>query len=152
MERDPPLDLGAAAGLPAFPPIAYGIAVPERAAQGRRVFGVTDEHVSFVNAFAADPGWRELGWLELVRALRHELPPGERFVFRRRLIVAPRSDVAAATDLAFPMLGFADGSSGIAGSVAPAGVRGLVEVREAASDAPLTQVAEIGRASCRERV
>jgi hypothetical protein len=38
--------------------------------------------------------------------------PGERFVFRRRLVVAPRSDVAAATDLAFPMLGFADGSSG----------------------------------------
>ncbi len=136
-----PFTLVAAAGLPAFPPIAYAVAVPERAAAGLRVFGVTDEHVSFVNAFAADPGWSELTWLRLVRALRFELPPGERFVFRRRLLVAPRSDVAAATDLAFPMLRFADGSSGIAGSVMPAGVRCVIEVREAASDAPVTQVA-----------
>jgi hypothetical protein len=136
-----PFTLVAAAGLPAFPPIAYAIAVPERAAAGLRVFGVTDEHVTFVNAFAADPGWPELTWLRLVRALRSELAAGERFVFRRRLVVGPRSDVASATDLAFPMLGFADATGGIAGSVAPAGVRCVIEVRDAASGAPVTQVA-----------
>jgi hypothetical protein len=136
-----PFTLVAAAGLPAFPPIAYGIAVPERAARGLRVFGVTDEHVTFVNAFAADPGWSELGLLALARALRSELAPGERFVFRRRLLVGERSDVASITDRAFPMLGFADGTSGVSGRVEPAGVRCVVEVRDAASAAPLTQVA-----------
>jgi hypothetical protein len=135
-----PFTLVAAAGLPAFAPIAYAIAVPERAAAGLRVFGVTDEHVTFVNAFAADPGWPELTWLRLARALRYELAAGERFVFRRRLVVGPRSDVAAATDLAFPMLGFADGRSGIEGSLAPAGLRCVVEAQAAASGAPLTQV------------
>lgn len=136
-----PFTLVAAAGLPAFAPIAYGIAVPEHAAAGRRVFGVTDEHVTFVNALAADAGWSELGLLRLARALRHEIPAGERFVFRRRLLVGERSDVASITDRAFPMLGFADGASGVAGSVAPAGVRCVIEVQDAASGAPLTQVA-----------
>ncbi len=135
-----PFTLVAAAGAPAFPPIAYGIAVPERAARGLRVFGVTDEHVTFVNAFVADPGWSELGLLTLARALRSELAAGERFVFRRRLLVGERSDVAAITDLAFPMLGFADGTSGVSGSVAPAGVRCVIEVLHAASGAALTQV------------
>jgi len=136
-----PFTLVAAAGLPAFPPIAYGIAVPDLAAQGRRVFGVTDEHVTFVNALAADPGWSELGLLRLARALRHEIPAGGRFVFRRRLVVGERSDVAAITDLVFPMLGFTDGKSGVSGSVAPSGVRCVIEVLHAASGAPLTQVA-----------
>jgi hypothetical protein len=131
----------AAAGLPAFPPIAYALAVPERAAEGLRVFGVTDEHVSFANAFAADPGWDELTLLRLARALRHRMAPGERFVVRRRLVVGARSDVAAATDLVFPMLGFADAESGVAGSVRPAGTRCVVEVRDATSGAPLTQAA-----------
>jgi hypothetical protein len=139
-----PFTLVAAAGLPAFPPIAYGLLVPERAAAGLRVFGVTDEHVSFANAFAADPGWPELTLLRLARALRSELAPGERFVFRRRLVVGDRADVAAATDLAFPMLGFADGRSGIEGAVAPAGMRCVVEAQEAASGAPLTQVEAAG--------
>jgi hypothetical protein len=144
-----PFTLVAAAGLPAFPPIAYAIAVPERAAAGLRVFGVTDEHVTFVNAFAADPGWPELTLLRLARALRSELAAGERFVFRRRLVVGPRSDVASATDLAFPMLGFADAAGGVAGSVAPAGVRCVVEVREAASGAPVTQAAAASDGSYR---
>ena len=136
-----PFTLVAAAGLPAFAPIAYGIAVPERAALGLRVFGVTDEHVTFVNALAVDPGWSELGALRLAKALRFELAAGERFVFRRRLIVGERSDVASITDRAFPMLGFADGTSGVSGSVAPAGVRCVIEALHAASGAPLTQVA-----------
>ena len=136
-----PFTLVAAAGLPAFPPIAYAIAVPERVAAGLRVFGVTDEHVSFVNAFVADPGWDELTLLRLARGIRSELGPGERFVFQRRLVVGPRSDVASVTDRAFPMLGFADGASGVAGEVAPPGVRCVVEVSDAASGAPLTQVA-----------
>jgi hypothetical protein len=136
-----PFTLVAAAGIRAFPPIAYGIAVPERAARGLRVFGVTDEHVTFVNAFVSDPGWSELGLLALARALRSELAAGERFVFRRRLVVGERSDVASITDRAFPMLGFADGTSGFFGSVAPAGVRCVVEVLQAASGAPLTLVA-----------
>lgn len=136
-----PFTLVAAAGVPAFPPIAYGIAVPERAAAGLRVFGVTDEHVTFVNAFAADPGWPELTLLRLASALRRELAPGERFVFRRRLVVGERSDVASVTDRAFPMLGFADGSSGVTGSVEPVGVRCTIQVEQAETGAPVTQVA-----------
>jgi len=136
-----PFTLVAAAGLEAFPPIAYAIAAPERAAAGRRVFGVTDEHVTLANAFVGDPGWDELTLWRLAAALRSELGPGERFVFERRLVVGPRRDVAAVTDRAFPMLGFADGASGVAGEVAPAGVRCVVEIAEAASGAPLTQAA-----------
>lgn len=136
-----PFTFVAGAGLPAFPPVAYAVAVPERAAEGRRVFGVTDEHVTFVNAFAGDPGWPELTLLRLASALRHELAPGASFVVRRRLIVGSRADVASVSDLAFPMLGFADGASGVAGRVAPAGVRCVVQIDEAASGAPLTQVA-----------
>ncbi len=136
-----PFTLVAAAGVPAFPPIAYGIAVPERAAAGLRVFGVTDEHVTFVNAFAADPGWAELTLLRLASALRRELEPDERFVFRRRLVVGERSDVASITDHAFPMLGFADARSGAEGIVAPAGVRCTIQVEQAETGAPVTQVA-----------
>ena len=127
-------------GLPPWPPVAYGLATPERAAAGLSNFGVTGKHVTLVNAFVADPGWDRVGLLRILLATRGSIPAGEEFVFERRLVVTPGPDVASVTDLVFPMLDFADGSSGIAGRVEPVDVRAVVAV-ETADGSPVTQVA-----------
>ena len=127
-------------GLPPWPPVAYGLATPERAAAGLSNFGVTGKHVTLVNAFVTDPGWDRVGLLRILLATRGSIPAGEEFVFERRLVVTPGPDVASVTDLVFPMLDFADGSSGIAGRVEPVDVRAVVAV-ETADGSPVTQVA-----------
>ena len=128
----------AMSGLPPWPPVAYGLTTPERAAKGLSNFGVTGGHVTLVNAFVDDPGWDQVGLLRLMRAALGSIPAGGEFVFERRLVVTPGPDVASVTDLVFPMLGFADGSSGIVGRVEPAAVRAVVAV-ETADGIPVTQ-------------
>ena len=63
-------------GVVQFPPIAYALFSPERTAQGLPSYGVTNEHVTFVNAFLSDPDWQELGALRILGATRGELAPG----------------------------------------------------------------------------
>lgn len=127
-------------GVAPFPPIAYALFFPERTAQGLPSYGVTDDQVTFVNAFLSNPGWKELGLLRMLGELRGELAPGEVWSYPRRLLVAGRADVGSTTDLIFPALGVADGSSGIAGRVEPAEERAVIEVRSRAGF-PVTQLA-----------
>ncbi len=127
-------------GVVQFPPIAYALFSPERTAQGLPSYGVTDDQVTFVNAFLSDPDWKELGLLRILGALRGELAPGEVWSYPRRLVVSGRADVGSTTDLIFPALGVADGSSGIAGRVEPPGERAVIEVRSRAGH-PVTQLA-----------
>jgi len=129
----------AMAGLPPWPPVAYGLATPERAAAGLSNFGVTGKHVTLVNAFVDDSGWDQIGLWRILLATRGSIPAGGEFVFERRLVATPGPDVASVTDLVFPMLGFADGSSGIAGRIEPADVRAVVAV-ETPGGSPITQV------------
>jgi hypothetical protein len=128
-------------GMPQFPAISYAIFAPERSARGLRQFGVTGDHVTLVNAYVGDPDWDQMSLLRLASALRTELAPGESWSFRRRLLITGRSDTASATDVIFPMLGYADGRSGVRGRVEPADLRHVVIVNRAEDDAPVTQIA-----------
>jgi len=130
----------AVTGMRQLPPVAYALFSPERTQRGLRFFGVTGEHVTLANAFLADPEWGEIGLWRLLGATRATLAPGETWSHRRRLLVAPGRDVASATDLLFPALGFADGTSGVEGRCEPASVVCVVHVRGAASGAPVTQI------------
>ncbi len=127
-------------GLRHYPPIAYAVFAPERAAQGQVLFGVTGEHVTFLNAFVHDPGWEELTLPRLLAATRESLAPGETWTFRRRFLVAGHNDVAAATDAIFAAAGVADGRAGAAGRVAPADVPTVLEFDLAETGAPVTEV------------
>jgi hypothetical protein len=128
-------------GMPHYPPIAYAIFAPERAARQLRQFGVTGKHVTLINAFTNDPEWEEMGLVRLAVATRNELPAGESWTFRRRLLITGSADTASTTDVIFPLLGYADGSSGIAGRVEPADVRTVIHVSDAGTGAPVTQIA-----------
>ncbi len=128
-------------GVREFPDVAYAIFSPERAARGLPVFGATDRHVNLINAFVGDPAWGELGFVRLARATFAELPPGASWTYRRRLLVTDRADTASTTDVIFPLLGYADGSSGLEGRVEPAGVAASIQVDRADSGAPVTQIA-----------
>ena len=123
-----------------FAPIAYAIFAPERAAQGKRLFGVTGQHVNLIAAFVEDPGWEELDLLRLGGAILGELEAGETWVLRRRLLVTGTPDVASTTDLILPLLGVTDGRSGIVGRVDAPGLRVSIAV-DAADGAPVTQIA-----------
>jgi hypothetical protein len=128
-------------GMPQYPPIAYAIFAPERAARQLRQFGVTGKHVTLINAYANDPDWEEMSLMRLAVATRNELPPGESWTFRRRLLITGRADTASTTDVIFPLLGYADGTSGIAGRIEPANVRTVIHVSDAGTGAPITQIA-----------
>jgi hypothetical protein len=130
-------------GARSFPPIAYALFAPERAARGRTLFGITGEHVdlAFVFTFATD--WQELSLLRFLRATRRGIPPHGSFTYRRRLLVAGRPDAASTTDVILPLLGAVDGRSGIAGSVRPAHVPASIQVDSAAGH-PVTQIATAG--------
>jgi len=127
-------------GVFQFPPIAYALFSPERTGRGLHSFGVTSEHVNVINAFLADPDWREMGTLRLLRATRGELAPREVWSYPRRLVIAGRADVAATSDVILPALALADGKSGVRGRVEPASERAVIEVRTRAG-APVTQMA-----------
>jgi hypothetical protein len=136
-----PFTFVAMAGLPRFPPVVYAIFTPERARRGLLNFGVTGKHVTFVSAFTSDPDWEEVSLLRILAATRKELAGGAEWSFERRLLVSGGDDIAAVTDVIFPLLGRADGSSGVAGRVAPAHVRAVVHVETARDGVPVTQVA-----------
>jgi hypothetical protein len=127
-------------GVVQFPPIAYALFSPERTAQGLPSYGVTNDHVTFVNAFLSNPDWQELGALRILGQTRGALAPGEVWSYPRRLLVTGRADVASTTDVIFPVLGVADGSSGIAGRVEPPEERAVIEVRSR-TGFPVTQIA-----------
>ncbi len=127
-------------GVFQFPPIAYALFSPERTARGLPSYGVTSEQVSVINVFLADPDWQELGTLRLLESTRGELAPGEVWTYPRRLLVTGRADVASTTDVIFPALGVADGSSGIRGRVEPRDERAVIEVRSRAG-VPVTELA-----------
>ncbi len=129
----------AVSGIPPWPPISYAITSPERVARGLRSFTVTGTHVHLMSAFVEDPGWRELGYLHMAQALSGEIPAGEALEYQRRLVITPGPDVASATDVVFPLLGFADGSSGISGAVEPPDVGAVIHVQSAAGH-PVTQI------------
>jgi hypothetical protein len=131
-------------GMAGHAPIAYALYSPERARRGRVLFGVTGEHVTLANVFLRDPEWDELGLLRLLRATRDELPAGETFSWERRLLVSEGPDVASATDVIFPDLGFAAPDEGLAGRIEPPDTR--VSILVARSDgAPVTQMAPATR-------
>jgi hypothetical protein len=73
-------------GVVQFPPIAYALFSPERTAQGLPSYGVTNDHVTFVNAFLSDPDWQELGVLRMLARSRRARPEG--LGYPRRLVVA----------------------------------------------------------------
>jgi hypothetical protein len=127
-------------GVRHFPPIGYALVAPERAARGLPSFGVTDEHVTFVNAFTFDPDWDVLSLWRIARATQHTLAPGEAWTYRRRLLVVGRPDAASATDVIFRWLGVADGRSGLEGRCLPPGVPCAVHVHAAGTGAPVTQI------------
>ena len=127
-------------GVVQFPAIAYALFSPERTAQGLPSYGVTNDHVTFVNAFLSDPDYQELGALRILGETQAELAPGEVWTYPRRLLVTGRADVGSTTDLIFPALGVADGSSGIAGRVDPPQERVVIEVRSRAGF-PVTELA-----------
>jgi hypothetical protein len=136
-----PFTFVAMSGVARFPPITYAIFSPEQTERGLWSFGVTGEHVNLVNAFTFDPPWRELGMWRVLRATRQELAPGQEWSHARRLLVLPGGDVAAATDRIFPLLGVADGSSGLVLHVEPPGVRASALVERAGDGARVTQLA-----------
>jgi hypothetical protein len=136
-----PFTFVAMAGLPRFAPVAYAIFTPERAGRKLLNFGVTGEHVTLLNTFTSDPDWEEASLLRILAATREELSGGAAWSFERRLLVSGGDDIAAATDVIFPLLGRADGSSGVAGRVVPADVRAAVHVEAVRGGAPVTQIA-----------
>jgi hypothetical protein len=76
----------------------------------------------------------------LAQATQESIPPGETWSYRRRLLITPHNDVASATDVIFPLVGFADGRSGIRGRVEPRERPVAVHVRLAEKGAPVTQI------------
>lgn len=127
-------------GVRQFPPIGYALVAPERVARRWVNFGVTDQQVTFSNAFTFDPDWRELSLWRIARATRQKIPAGATWVYRRRLLIFGHPDVASATDQIFPLLGVADADTGIQGRVEPRDVPCAVHVYASDTGAPVTQI------------
>jgi hypothetical protein len=130
-------------GARSFPPIAYALFAPERAARGETQFGITGEHVDLTFVFTGGGDWQELSLLRFLWATRGGIPANDSFTYRRRLLVAGRPDAASTTDVILPLLGAFDGRSGIAGSVRPAHVPASIQVDDAEGH-PVTQIATAG--------
>jgi hypothetical protein len=127
-------------GVQQFPPIVYGVFAPERAARNLVNFGVTSEHVNFINAFTFDPDWNALNLWRIAQATQHALAPGATWTYRRRLLIGTHNDVATVTNRIFPLLGFASGASGIEGRVEPGHRPAAIHVHRAESGRPVTQI------------
>lgn len=134
-------------GVQQFPPIGYALVAPERAARGWVNFGVTDQQVTFINAFTFDPDWRELSIWRIARATRRKIPAGGTWTYRRRLLIVGHADVASATDRIFPLLGVADEDTGIQGRVEPPDMPCAVHVYASDTGAPVTQILTSTRGS-----
>jgi len=128
----------AMAGRPPHPPIVYALCSPERTAAGLPFYGVSGEHVTLAAALLGDDGdGSAMG--ALIGSIGEELAPGASWEIERRLLIVAGEDVAAATDVLFPLLEFADGSSGLGGRSLPPEVRAVVHVETAAGQ-PVTQI------------
>ncbi|MCH8131842.1 MAG: CehA/McbA family metallohydrolase [Myxococcales bacterium] len=139
-EANAPFTFVAMAGMPDFPPISYALVTPERAKRGILNFGVTGKHITLINGFVGDPDWEGMNLWRFLQAIRGELEAGASWSFERRLIVTSGRDIASTTDLAFPMLGFAEGSSRLEGRVEPPDVGASILI-STTDGAPVTQVA-----------
>ncbi len=134
-------------GIQGFPRITYALFSPERTQRGLRSFGVTGTHVSVVNAFTFEPPWERLGLWRMLGATREQLPAGAEWVYERRLLVVDGGDVAAATDVIFPLLGVTKDGSGVEVHVEPGDARAVIHVERADGGAPVTQLESTARRS-----
>jgi len=118
-------------GSAEFPPIAYALYAPERAARGLPLYGMMGEHATLVLALIGDPQLRELGASGLARAMFDELAPGATWHYERRLHVVGQREIAA-LDAAVRLE--------IEGGTPDSGVAGTVEIagRPAISTVPAT--------------
>ncbi|MDJ0851518.1 MAG: CehA/McbA family metallohydrolase [Myxococcota bacterium] len=143
----------AAPGIQGFPRITYALFSPERTQRGLRSFGVTGTHVSVINAFPFEPPWERVGVIRMLLSTREALPSGAEWVYERRLVVVDGGDVAAATDVIFPLLGVTRDGSGVELRVEPEGTRAVVHVERAGDSAPVTQLESgWGRGPARARL
>ena len=127
-------------GTSDFPPIAYAIDAPERAARGLPLYGLMGEHATLVLGLVGDPPLAELGAFGLARAIFAELAPGATWHWQRRLHVAGRREVAALDAAIRGEIAGGVPDSGVAGSAPVAGRRAVVVV-EAPGGATVTQIA-----------
>jgi hypothetical protein len=122
-----------------FPPIAYAIDAPERAARGLPLYGMMGEHATLVLGLVGDPQMAELGATGLARAMFDDLAPGQTWHWQRRLHVAGRRDVASLDDAVRREISGGAPDSGVAGTVAVAGRRAVVWVA-LPGGAPVTEI------------
>jgi hypothetical protein len=122
-----------------FPPIAYAIDAPERAARGLPLYGMMGEHATLVLGLVGDPQMAELGATGLARAMFDDLAPGQTWHWQRRLHVAGRREVAALDAAIRSEIEGRVPDSGVAGSAVVAGRRAVVVV-EGPGGAPVTEI------------
>jgi len=124
----------AAPGAPHFPPISYAITSASRVARGMPFLGLTAAHINVMFGLVGDPPIEGRGLLALAHGIvRGALAAGESWTYERRLLIGAHADVAATTDLLFPMLGVTEGDSALVGRVQPAGLPvGVLIEREGA--------------------
>jgi hypothetical protein len=122
-----------------FPPIAYAIDAPERAARGLPLYGMMGEHATLVLGLVGDPQMAELGATGLARAMFDDLAPGQTWHWQRRLHVAGRRDVASLDDAVRREIAGGVPDSGVAGTVAVAGRRAVVSI-QTPGGAPVTEI------------
>lgn len=116
-------------GTADFPPIAYALYAPERAARGLPFYGIAGEHATLAFGLIGDPPVAEFGLTALARAMLLDLAPGETWRWQRRLRAAGRRDLAA-LDAAIggEIAGGKLDSGAVEGNAAVAGRRAVVVV------------------------
>ena len=100
--------------------------------------GLTAAHINVMLGLVGDPPIAGRGLWALARGIASgALAAGESWTYERRLVIGAHADVAATTDVLFPMLGVTQGDSALVGRVQPAGLRvGVLIEREGAG--PMT--------------
>lgn len=137
-----PLTFVTTPGSRGYPPISYSFFAPETTSEGRvPFFGVTDDQVSMMAIFLFEHDWKRLSPWRIFRASRKRLPAGASWIYRRRLLITGTSDVASATDVIFPLLGYANGQRGFRGIIKPGRVPHMLHVADALTGAPVTAIA-----------
>jgi hypothetical protein len=126
-------------GTADFPPIAYALDAPERAARGLPIYGMAGEHATLAFGLVGDPPVADFGLGALARALLFgDLAPDATWHWQRRLHAAGTRDLAALDGAIRRDLGKGV-DSGVAGSVAVAGRRAVVAI-ERPSGAVVTAI------------
>jgi hypothetical protein len=128
-------------GTADFPPIAYALYAPERAARGLPLYGIAGEHATLAFGLVGDPPVPELGLGALARALFWgELAPGQTWHFERRLRAAGRRDLASLDGAIRREVGGGAADAGVAGRAALAGRRAVILI-ETIGGAIVTEIA-----------